>query len=118
MKKLITLLFFIAITISCNKENCHNKRCPIVISDDVPTMAISDLYSKYDAPINIVWFKSDVNQYCVVFDFNSQEHKMYFDNNGNYLSEEIENDTNFQGQHEDNDSGCECDRDNDNEHKD
>lgn len=121
MKKLILLLSVVAILGSCEKIKSLNpfqkeketkNQCAVVSAELLPA-AVSDSFKvKYPGATVSSWFNKDNTGYCAIITYNSQQMKVMFDNNGKFVSEEVEIDNGNQtGNHQDansNDSGCEC----------
>lgn len=88
------------------KKDKHEKVCPTVSSETLPSSVVTTFNQKYAGATTITWFDKDGSSYCVVFTLNGKETKALFSKDGVFQSEEIEQDNH--GDHQDNESGCEC----------
>jgi len=109
MKKLLILVLAFTIFTACEKLERERKACPTISSEAVPSTVMITFTTKYsETTVVKTWFNKDNKGYCALFTLNGKETKAFFDNNGNFQKEEIEQ----EGEHEDNDadddSGCEC----------
>ncbi len=114
------LFFFITgmvlLLFSCKKiENIfehHHKDtpCPVISASAVPDGTLKAFQSKHPGIIPDKWFNKDNNGYAALFNSNGTKGLDFFDNNGNFQKEEIDN-NNQKGNHQDNDKGCECETD-------
>ncbi len=130
MKKLFGILTMATIFASCdfistinpfNNNSDESKIiCPVVASDQLPSTVLTAFNEKYPGAEVLSWFNTDGTGYCAIINYNGSELKVVYDNNGNFISEEIDSevdndnieqeDNNDDGEDDDDDdSGCECD---------
>lgn len=116
MKKLIPVICGFLLFASCNKEETEENVCPTITRESVSANALAHFDSTYAGASNVVWFNVDGTAICAVFDLNNSEYEVVYNNNGGFVSEEIEAANEQEGEHEeaDDDNGreesCECDR--------
>ena len=112
MKKLFILFASVVLLASCEREK--KNLCPVVAATNVPNAVTKSFESKYPGTTVTTWFNKDNTSYCAKFTQNGKGSRAYFDNNGIFQNEQLEQD----GEHQDNnDEGCDCETD-DGEHGD
>ena len=109
MKKLLIISLGLLVFASCEKWREHKEKpCPVVASTDVPSEVRKSFDAKYPGASVDTWFNKDNAFFCALFKLNGNETRAFFNNDGSFEKEEI--DDNQQGDHQDNDNdeGCEC----------
>ncbi len=101
----LLIAFALVLVTSCEKQD---KACPVVASEQVPTAVTNSFTTKYAGAAVTTWFNKDNKGYCADFTLNGTEMKALFDNNGNFMEEEVEGKDDHQSGNHADDDGCEC----------
>ncbi len=111
MKKLIYFSAIVIFFSSCEKLNFDflkkDKPCPTLSEDAVPATVVAAFQTRHAGVVVEKWFDKDGKSVVAAFELNGKDALDFFDNNGNFQKEEVDQDQ--QGNHQDNDDkGCDC----------
>ncbi|MBI4932168.1 MAG: hypothetical protein HY841_15525 [Bacteroidetes bacterium] len=111
MKKLLIISVAVLLFASCEKLGMgkKHKTCATVSADAVPAAVTKAFSDKHPGIAVTNWFNKDDKGYAARFNSRGKDALDFFDNNGNFQKEEVDED-NQQGNHQDgdDDDGCEC----------
>lgn len=109
---IILALGLLFVGVSCEKNDDETQElCPEVTRNEVPTEVTKAFDAKYPNTIVEKWFKKDDGGHCALITLNKVKTLAEFKDNGTFVEEEIENETNEHEGNQDNDddeNDCDC----------